>query len=549
MTARALSGPARAAWPWVSAASSGVLLSLCFPGWNQGWLCWIALTPLICALWFSGDGGRRPWLKMAGLGFCAGVVFFSMTFSWLTTVTGLMTPHLLGNLAWFGLMCYMALYFALWGWFAGCIVPPRREAAGRLLSSRHNLWLGAVCAAAWVAQEWLRGVVFSGFGWNNIGVALHDNLPLIQVADITGAAGLSFLLVLCNVIAVVTVRRFALEIQARKFRPHFDFTLTVALVGVVFIHGVQALRATPWASIPLRVAAIQPNIPQDEKSDSGMDEANFAQYRDLSDRAMRASPDQRPQLLIWPEAATPMYLDETHFNFVTGLATKIDTNFLLGTLDSDDRRHLDYNIAALIPKGAATIDEIQTHRKMHLVPFGEYIPLRHAFPLFARLAGELVPGDFEPGTEYNLLQTQDPPVKIGALICFEDTLGDLTRHFVLNGAQLLVNVTNDGWFLKSVESEQHLAISVFRAVENRRPLVRCANTGVTCFIDSKGIVDSSLRSPKGDPFLQGFLRGVVDVPVNAPLTFYARHGEWLSYCSLILALGVIVAHFIKRRRA
>ena len=186
---------------------------------------------------------------------------------------------------------------------------------------------------------------------------------------------------------------------------------------------------------------------------------------------------------------------------------------------------------------------------MHLVPFGEYIPMRESFPLFAKLAGDLVRGDFHPGTEYDMMQTQDPAVKIGALICFEDTLGDLTRHFTLKGAQLLVNITNDGWFLKSVASEQHVANAVFRAVENRRPLVRCANTGVTCFIDDKGRVISSLRSRKGDSFIEGFLTREVDVPVDAPLTFYTRYGEWLSYGCLALAFATVAAHFVIRRRA
>ncbi len=544
MTGRAL---VRKFWPWVAAASSGVLISLGYPGYGQAWIAWIALTPLLTALWFSGDGGRRPWLKNAGLGFVTGVVFFCMTFSWLTTVTGLMSPHILGQIAWFLLMCYMALYPALWGWFAGSTAFTAKNGSDGLLSSRHNLRLGALCGFAWVAQEWLRSVVFGGFGWNNLGTTLHGNIPLIQIADITGVAGLSFLAAMCNVIAVVTVRRFMLEIRNRKLRPHFDFNLTVTLVGAVFVYGAHCIaHGEAGATLPLRVTCIQANIPQDEKYDNALEDMIFDRYKKLTEQAILVT---KPQLLLWPEAATPsgMFADQYNFDFVTGIFSKIDTNFLLGTIDSDEK--YDYNVAALIPRGAALVKDIQTHRKMHLVPFGEYIPLRQSFPLFAKLAGDLVRGDFRPGTEYNLLQMQDPPVKIGALICFEDTLGDLTRHFALNGAQLLVNITNDGWFLKSVESEQHVANAVFRAVENRRPLVRCANTGVTCFIDSNGRIDSSLRSQKGDPFIQGFLRGVVNVPVNGPLTFYAQHGEWLSICSLILALAVIVAHFFKRRRA
>ena len=536
---------AKALWPWIAAASSGVLLGLCYPGWNEGsWLSWIALTPLLCALWFSGDAGKFAWLKNAGLGFCAGVVFFCITFSWLTTVTSMMSPQFLGALGWFGLMSYLALYFALWGWFTGCVAFRAKRDTQRLLSSRHNLALGALCGAAWVAQEWLRGWVFSGFGWNDLGVAMHGLVVMIQVTDITGVAGLSFLITMANVIAVVTVRRFMLEAQNGKLRPHFDFTLTVALVLLVFAYGVLKLQVKTPGAIPLRVAAVQGNIPEAEKFDAAYEQMIFDRYTELTETAVRS----QPQLVIWPEACTPrgMYADEANYKFVTGMAGKIDTNFLLGTLDFDDQ--YDYNVAAMIPKGSSTAHDIQLHRKIHLVPFGEYIPLRHTFPLFAKLAGDLVPGDFHPGTDYNVLQTHNPDVKIGTLICFEDTLGDLTRRFTLNHAQLLVNITNDAWFLKSIAAEQHLANAVFRTVENRLPMVRCANTGVTCFIDSRGQVTSALRSPKGSTFFAGFLNGEVQVPPGDAPTFYARYGDWFSYGALLVTFVASVAHFALRRR-
>ena len=530
----------RILFPWLAAASSGILLALCYPRWNQGWLCWLALTPLLWALWFAPDDskGFRTAFKKAGLGFCTGVAFFCTVFSWLTTVTGLMEPRVLGALAWFGLMCYLAIYFALWGWFAGCVALRPGTDPAKFLSSRHNLRLAIICSAGWVAQEWLRGTVFTGFGWNNLGIALHSNIALIQIADITGAAGISFMVMMSNVIAIVTVRRFMQEMRKGRLRPHFDFTLTVALIGVAFAYGVRAT----WhheTSTPLSFAAVQANIPQNEKYDPEFEKSIFAQYEKLSSAAITL----KPQLLIWPEAATPrgMFADETNYNFVKDIAAKGDFNFLLGTLDFGTEG--DYNIAVLLTNRGT---ESQAHRKMHLVPFGEYIPLRHEFPLFAKLAGDLVPGDFRRGTEYNVLQMQNPPVKLAALICFEDTLGDLTRRFVLNGAQLLVNITNDGWFQKSPAAEQHLAIAVFRAIETRRPLVRCANTGVTCLVDSAGRV-GTIRTPKLNPFSDGFLRANVDVPTNGQITFYVKHGDWFIFASLILMGITIVFHFFKRR--
>src|SRR5262249_49129250 len=156
-----------------------------------------------------------------------------------------------------------------------------------------------------------------------------------------------------------------------------------------------------------------------------------------------------------------------------------------------------YNAAVHI---AASEGRTETYRKIHLVPFGEYIPLRHSFPLFAAIAGTWVPGDFARGKEYTVFNLTNPNVRVAPLICFEDTVGDLVRHFVSNGANLLVDITNDGWFQCSSGSQQHLANAIFRCVENRRPMVRAANTGVTCFVNQFGRVTQILRDDTGDTF-------------------------------------------------
>ena len=512
-------------WPWFAALLTGWLLTLCFPPWDQEWLCWVALIPLVSAVWFSGGGGKRPWLRNAALGYCAGLVFFWTVFSWLITVTG-------GG--WFILAFYLALYFAFWAWFVGAVA----GASPDMLRSRHNLWLAFACAAAWTAQEWARGVVFSGFGWNNLGVALYRNLALIQIADITGVWGLTFLAAFCNIIAVVTIRRFILEIRIAKLRPHWDFSTAMLLVVLVFLYGIHSLQ-NKTTGLPLRVAAIQANIPETEKFDDQFEQTIFDRYTALTKFALAG----KPRLLIWPESATPrgMFSDQVNFDFVNGIAALGDFNFLLGSVDYES--DADYNDAFLLTNHAR---DVQKYRKIHLVPFGEYIPLRHSFPLFAMIAGTQVPGDFRPGHNYAVLQTANPAVKLAALICFEDTIGDLTRRFVLKGAQLLVNVTNDGWFLKSAGSDQHLANAVLRTVETRRPLVRCANTGVTCFIDTLGRTTQSLRTPNGGHFIEGILAGVVQVPQDGHLTFYVRHGDLVAYGSLAFVLLFIGTRIWRR---
>ena len=180
-------------WPWLAAALTGVLAVLCFAPFGQTWLCWIALTPLLAAVWFSGEGGKRRWLRDLLLGYLAGVISFWGVFSWLRTVT-------VPGLVLVGL--YMGVYFAIWAWFAGLLRPrallraplrvrpvrPRSdelpaEAGSPWLSSVHNLWLAVALAAAWTALEWVRSWMFSGWGWNGLGVALHKILPLIKIAE------------------------------------------------------------------------------------------------------------------------------------------------------------------------------------------------------------------------------------------------------------------------------------------------------------------------------------------------------------------------------
>lgn len=546
----------RRVWPWLAAALCGVLLALCFAPCNCGWLSWVALTPLICAVWFSGPSGPRAWRRRALLGYSAGIIFFTTTFSWLGALGTLFAQAWLHGLPLL-LALYLGLYFAFWAWFIGALIDrpyvaakddviprsprplgarhaPHSQTARAFLHSHHNLLTAFLGASAWVTHEWVRGWLFSGFGWNSLGVGLHANLAIIQVVDITGVPGLSFLAAFCNLMAVIVVRRVIAEFGPLLFRRvRWEFSFSAALVVAVFAYGARTLmRARPSPGTGLRIAAVQPNIPQNEKFSAASEDQIFDQLGDLT--ALSAS--TRPDLLIWPEASTPrgMFADEINYRFVLEQAARGDFGLLLGTVDSDPSRGEAYNAAVLLTDHGQTI---QTYRKVHLVPFGEYLPFRRTFPLFAMVAGDLVPGDFSAGTEFAVMELSRPAVRLCALICFEDTLGDLTRRFVQNGAQLLVNLTNDGWFLTTPAAEQHVANAVFRAIENRRPLVRCANTGVTCAVDQYGRVDRWLP-----PFERGFVAREVLIPREQTLTFYTRHGDWFSLASA----GAIILWLVTR---
>jgi apolipoprotein N-acyltransferase len=561
-------------WPWLAAIASGLMFRACFAPFDQAWLCWIALTPLMAAVWFSGEGAKRPRLRHLLLGYVAGLTYFWSVFFWLTTVT---VP------GWFLVGVYMGVYFAVWAWLCGVLRPAKnrtllqRQPSGleavtqRLeerrdrgrgiliesasdvqpamvqspwLSSMHNLRLAFLLASAWVATEYIRATLFSGWGWNMLGTALHAQYLLIQIVEITGVAGLSFLVAFANVIAVAMVPRFILETKVRARRPHFDLTLTMLAVMAVFTFGIRTVQMKQ-ESKGLRVAAVQPNVPREQKFNQEFAELTFDQFARLSRSAMTPTP---PDLILWPESSMPdPVLEGTEsYRFVKEFAAETKIDLLLGIIDQDEDTA--YNGALLVTEGGA---REQRYHKVHLVPFGEYVPGRHTIPGIARIVGDQVPDDFGFGKEHTVFQTSDPEVRLAPLICFEDTIGELTRQFVLRGANLLANVTNDGWFLKSSGSQQHLANAVFRCVETRLPMVRSANTGVTCFINEFGRVTKKLVGPDGLQWTEGVLTDVVRVPIEPRRTFYVENGElFAKACGAVtlLTLFVIVPLTLRARR-
>jgi apolipoprotein N-acyltransferase len=522
--------------PWLLAVLSGVLLGLCYPPWGWGDLVWVALSPLVWAVWFGRSAGGGGW-RAAGLGYACGVVFFAMSAFWLTTLT------------WPGyglLVVYFGVYFAVWAIFAHLLGGIQRpDGAAEWLSSLHNLRVCGLGAAAWVALEWLRGVIFPAFGWNGLGIAQHANIALIQIADLTGVGGVSFLVAMTNLMLAATLKRLLLELGRGARRPHYDFALTIALIALAWTYGVRQIFRPEPASDPLPFAAVQGNIPQNVRNDPQFELEVLEIYKTQTLAAIAMQPD----LILWPEASTPSPLlgNQLTWDLVRGLADQHAGDFLLGTVHWG--REGDYNSIALLTSHGK---EAQLYHKMHLVPFGEYVPLREEFPLIAHLVGKLVPSDFDPGKEFTLLELEAKPVKLGPLICFEDTLGDLARRFALLGAQAFVVVTNDGWFLESAGSLQHLHNAVFRCIENKIPMIRSANTGVTCAIDRLGVVRETLRDPSGSTFLRGILFSKISVPKNPTPTFYARYGEVFSFVCIglsLLAAARFSLPFLKNKKS
>jgi apolipoprotein N-acyltransferase len=344
------------------------------------------------------------------------------------------------------------------------------------------------------------------------------------------------MVVFANIIALATPIRLYFEARTREIRPHFDVTLTLAGMVGLCAFGLYSVQNRAVAK-PFRVAAVQADIAQYEKFDPQFRTQIFQRFTRLSEIALGSNPP--PGLLIWPESSMPDPVRDpnTESNeFVTEFSGASKTDLLLGTLDVEDRH--DYNAALLISGGTR---QMQIYRKVHLVPFGEYIPLRHSFPLFAAVASKWVPGDFDRGRDYTVFRLTNNDIRVAPLICFEDTIGDLARQFVLKGANLLVDVTNDAWFLRSAGSQQHLANAIFRCVETRRPMARAANTGVTCFVNEFGRVTQMLQDEKGSIFTEGVLTGEIKVPTERELTFYTRHGElFAKLCAGITVIAIVL---------
>ncbi len=534
--------------PWALALLSGLLLGGCFPPFDKhaiSWLPWVALSPLCWALWMlpqpltSRERARHSFL----LGWLCGAVSFLISLHWIITVT---------VLGWLLLSLVVGLYHGLWGFFAGVILRPlgedgegggKQNTPRAWLGNGRNLLVALLAAAAWVAVEWLRGTLFSGFGWNTLGIALRQNIPLIQLASLTGTSGLTFLCVLGAAMSAITVERLRCEIRTGRMRPHVDFFATVFLVVLVFGYGVKKITRHQGETTSLRVACIQGNVPVYDYWDPKCEASIMEGYLRQSRMALESHPD----LVIWPEAATPrpLLLDEMVYSQVKELTAGTSADFLIGSVHYTQEPRADYNSAILLTGHA---ENAQIYNKVHLVPFGEYVPFRHSFPFFSWIVGDKVPYDFDPGKGPALLELAVKPIKLGPVVCFEDTLGDLTRRSAKLGAQLLVTLTNDGWFEHSVATLQHLANAQLRTVETGLPMVRVADTGVTCVIDHLGRIVQILHGERDNTFIEGVLQSEIRVPLHAETTFYTRHGDLFAHACLALTIVLSVAGFLMLQR-
>ncbi len=514
---------------------SALLLVLSYPPFNFWWLAWLGLIPLFTSLTKTKDS-KQSFLR----GYLFGFLFWLGTIGWVGYVT------IFGALM---LILYLSLYSGIFGWIFW------RLWKKKIRDFRFILLI----SGAWTILEWIRSHLFTGFGWNLLAYSQAPNLPVIQIADLVGAFGVSFLVVWVNG-ALFLARSWELGAGSKgKIKSFFSqllapsSQLTFLLVILVCSYGFYRLNEK-IPTIPVSIAVIQGNVPQDIKWEDQYREALFQRYELLTKTATL----DHPQLVIWPETSIVEDFSNPEIqNRIAGIAREANSFLLVGAPwssqtsengkcppeaglplqpkadqpqaeaekieNKEDIGGHYFNSAILFdPEG----NLVQKYDKLHLVPYGEFIPFEKQFP-FQR--NWIVTGDFTSGKEHTVFttpsslrlrsgQAQLPstslragpaPSQVGfsVLICFEDLFPDLVRQFVKKGARLLINISNDAWFGESGAAFQHAQASVFRAVENRVPVVRATNTGFSCFIDSRGRIYE-----KAPPFKTGYLTAKVEIP-------------------------------------
>jgi apolipoprotein N-acyltransferase len=506
--------------PFLASIASGVLLFLSFPPVGYAFAGWVALIPLIFAC--AGAAPRRAAL----LGWMAGAVFFLSTLYWLRHVTWL------GAIA---LALYCALYFVPFALF----IALRRDGWRSANGFKNIAWM-AGGAAVWSASEYLRAIVITGFPWNLLGVSQYTQIPLIQIAEFGGVYAVSALMVLVNIASAVTLLQYITGLRGRTYRVHGELMIALLLVAASWSFGFHKMIGRGSDGAPLRAALIQPNIPEVGNWELADPELIYDRLESLSSFALRA---RDLDLMIWPETALPDFVRFSDRS--AALVEKlVETGvpLLAGSMDVvwHETEPPDYYNASMLFNTRGEL--LGTYYKQHLVLFGEYIPFDEKIPLINALTP--ISSSFRPGRASVLFTLPGDPRGFCSLICFEDSLPYLSRNAARAGATWLVNQTNDSWFDPDSGSEQHLANAVFRCVETDLPMLRCANTGITCAIDTLGRVTRTLA-----PRTEGF-QVVETVPAEPgrPLTFYARFGDLFAQACLLISVALFIFLLIQQRK-
>ncbi|MCX7927194.1 MAG: apolipoprotein N-acyltransferase [Candidatus Omnitrophica bacterium] len=495
------------------AGLSGLLLAASFPYFNCPLLAYFAFIPLFVIL-----KEERSFLRGFLLGFISGIVFWTITIYWLIHVTLLGTMLLIPYLAFYTALFSLAV--VLWGKTNN--------------PQRINIPFVLFSAAVWVILEYLRSHLLTGFPWALVGFSQYQMLPIVQLATTTGVWGVSFFVILVNGFLFLAFNYW-------KYKKNLTNVFSPLIICLVCVIGVlvfgwfnmKLLKDTFVSSRKtITVAVIQGNIPQELKWQNSYLDMILEKHLHLS---LIAS-EKKPILIIWPEASVPTVVQDKpqYLEKIKNFCRRNRVWLLVGAVQRKGENF--FNSALLISPEGVLVGE---YDKNHLVPFGEYVPLRNIF----KFLDTIVPiGEMTKGKELNVLKIflEGPvhPVSLhfGVLICFEDLFSELARGLVLKKAEFLVNITNDAWYKKTSAAEQHLQASVFRAIENRIWLVRSANTGVSAFIEPSGKIHRFTDKNRQSLFVEGIQVNSFPLRKSTP-TFYVRFGDWFIGLCVLIILG------------
>lgn len=489
---------------------SSVLYAITFPRVNLWYVAYFSLVPLFYAI--EKVSVKSGFLSGLLIGTISGVFMFY----WVTVA---MTVY--GGINWF----FSALLLLALGLIIGLLFFAPMTALITYLS-RKGINLLFTAAPLWVSFEYLKTYIFTGFPWNLFGYSQKPFLEIIQASDVTGVYGISFLLVVINTGIFYSLKRY---LTLRKFITT-EMVVAFLLFFLFLTYGI--IQEHRWNSIiqegkPISFGLIQGNINQDQKWDKAYQDETMRIYTELTQKSYTNG----AEFVIWPETATPFYFQSTStYREEVRSLVKINRKWLIFGSPAysyfNKTMHLYNSAYSISSEGEIT----GRYDKMHLVPFGEYVPLKKI--LF--FVDKLVPaaGDFSAGEEIVLLNAGE--YKVGMSICYEIIFPSLVRKFAKQGADILVTITNDAWFGKTSAPYQHFAMAAFRAVENRRALLRAANTGITGYVDQTGRVIA-----KTDIFTTDWLNGTIRV--SSEMSFYTKYGDvfcWLMCLWVVLLLIV-----------
>ncbi len=504
---------------FISAVLSGLLLTGSFPKTDIAWFAWFAIVPLLLAL---KDVSLKEGFR---LGFVTGLVHYLTLAYWLAytmkTYGGL--PLYVSIPVLFLFSAYLALYVAV---FSAGIV--------RLFSKPAMCFI--MIPVLWVSLEYIRSFLFSGFPWELMGYSQFKNLYLIQISDIFGVYGVSFLIILSNsaiFLALLCLTGKTWQgITISKCLAAASVFVFASVFSFVWFYGkyrVSSVDEMISESPSAQVAIVQGNIDQAKKWDPEFRIETIQKYTDLSFSARKHNPD----LVVWPETATPFYFlyNVKLTEMVLKSVHETGAGFLIGSPSFiRGENNTEYHNSAYLINPDGTVSG--QYDKTHLVPFGEYVPLKKWLPFLGKIVEHV--GDFTPGKEGNTILFDD--YSLGLQICYEIIFPNLSRMMVKNNAGLLINITNDGWYGRTGAPYQHFSMTIFRAVENKRSLIRSANTGISGFIDPAGrVLGSTLL------FEDAVL--TCSVPVLNKKTFYTCFGDMFAMICAGITLLVSVFQF------